>query len=116
MKTGHNCVVSVWRGDSVEKNAFESCAFCHPKTTEFVRATLNCPDKSVKRYRKKVQVIKTCSYMTLNLEWCKVVSRIVVYIGIQKIVNHLQIDGATTDTTDFKVDLSVIAVWVYYDY
>ncbi|KAM8833476.1 gremlin-1 [Synchiropus picturatus] len=51
-----------------EEGAFQSCSFCKPKRFTTMTFTLNCPDQQPPTKRKRIQRVKQCRCISIDLD------------------------------------------------
>ncbi|XP_030641992.1 gremlin-1 isoform X1 [Chanos chanos] len=51
-----------------EEGAFQSCSFCKPKRFTTMTFTLNCPDQQPPTKKKRVQRVKQCRCISIDLD------------------------------------------------
>lgn len=51
-----------------EEGAFQSCSFCKPKRFTTMTFTLNCPDQQPPTRKKRVQRVKQCRCISIELD------------------------------------------------
>ncbi|MFT7801998.1 hypothetical protein Z043-112235 [Arapaima gigas] len=51
-----------------EEGAFQSCSFCKPKRFTTMTLTLNCPDQQPPTRKKRVQRVKQCRCISIDLD------------------------------------------------
>ncbi|XP_052437405.1 gremlin-1 [Carassius gibelio] len=51
-----------------EEGAFQSCSFCKPKRFTTMTFTLNCPDQQPPTRKKRVQRVKQCRCVSIELD------------------------------------------------
>ncbi|XP_052009465.1 gremlin-1-like [Xyrauchen texanus] len=51
-----------------EEGAFQSCSFCKPKRFSTMTFTLNCPDQQPPTRKKRVQRVKQCRCISIDLD------------------------------------------------
>ncbi|XP_065131137.1 gremlin-1 [Paramisgurnus dabryanus] len=51
-----------------EEGAFQSCSFCKPKRFSTMTFTLNCPDQQPPTRKKRVQRVKQCRCVSIELD------------------------------------------------
>ncbi|KAM6961448.1 gremlin-1 [Aplochiton taeniatus] len=51
-----------------EEGAFQSCSFCKPKRFTTMTFTLNCPDQQPQTKRKRIQRVKQCRCLSIDLD------------------------------------------------
>lgn len=51
-----------------EEGAFQSCSFCKPKRFTTMTFTLNCPDQQPPTRKKRVQRVKQCRCVSIDLD------------------------------------------------
>lgn len=51
-----------------EEGAFQSCSFCKPKRFTTMTLTLNCPDQQPPTKKKRVQRVKQCRCISIDLD------------------------------------------------
>lgn len=52
-----------------EEGAFQSCSFCKPKRFTTMTFTLNCPDQQPSTKKKRIQRVKQCRCISIDLDW-----------------------------------------------
>lgn len=52
-----------------EEGAFQSCSFCKPKRFTTMTFTLNCPDQQPPTKKKRIQRVKQCRCISIDLDW-----------------------------------------------
>ncbi|KAM9341176.1 gremlin-1 [Symphorus nematophorus] len=51
-----------------EEGAFQSCSFCKPKRFTTMTFTLNCPDQQPPTKKKRIQRVKQCRCISIDLD------------------------------------------------
>ncbi|KAM9356393.1 gremlin-1 [Pholidichthys leucotaenia] len=51
-----------------EEGAFQSCSFCKPKRFTTMTFTLNCPDQQPPTKKKRIQRVKHCRCVSIDLD------------------------------------------------
>ncbi|XP_038823858.1 gremlin-1-like isoform X2 [Salvelinus namaycush] len=51
-----------------EEGAFQSCSFCKPKRFTTMTFTLNCPDQQPSTKKKRIQRVKQCRCISIDLD------------------------------------------------
>ncbi|KAJ7989092.1 hypothetical protein DPEC_G00315950 [Dallia pectoralis] len=51
-----------------EEGAFQSCSFCKPKRFSTMTFTLNCPDQQPATKKKRIQRVKQCRCISIDLD------------------------------------------------
>ncbi|XP_046900658.1 gremlin-1 [Hypomesus transpacificus] len=51
-----------------EEGAFQSCSFCKPKQFTTMTFTLNCPDQQPSTKKKRIQRVKQCRCISIDLD------------------------------------------------